>query len=104
MALLTENKVNQFGVIEEYWRILAINLNAQYKYCDITVGAYATQEARESMAEPMNVKKIRAKWSEDEYEKFFSPQALDLANGNIYEQAYEYIKYKDEVLSTALDI
>lgn len=101
MALLTKDKINQFGVIEEYWRILSININLQYKYCDVTLGAYANQETRENDKEPMNIKKVRAKWSEDEFEKYFSPRTK---SNNIYEQAYQYIKNKDEYFKDSIDV
>lgn len=120
MALLTENKINQFGVKEEYWRILAINLNIQYQYCDITLGAYASAEAREGNAEPMNIKKVRAKWSEDEFLKFFAPATFEAGiakasihgedeeetstlSTNIYQRAYDYIKVKDDYFKDAID-
>lgn len=111
MALLTENKKNQFGVKEEYWRILSINLNIQYNYCDITLGAYANEDARNSDAEPMNIKKVRAKWDNEEFFKFFAPQTFGLktasldnssdTNDNIYKRAYDYIKVKDEYFKDA---
>lgn len=113
MALLTENKINQFGVKEEYWRILGINLNIQYQYCDITLGAYASAEARANESEPMNIKKIRAKWSEDEFLKYFAPSTFEskttdaktLSNdsNNIYTRAYDYIRTKDEYFKDAKD-
>lgn len=111
MALLTENKINQFGVKEEYWRILNINLNIQYNYCDITLGAYANKDARNSDAEPMNIKKVRAKWDNKEFFKFFAPQTFELKkvntdessniSDNIYKRAYDYIKLKDEYFKEA---
>lgn len=105
MGLLTENKINQFGVKEEYWRILNINLNIQYNYCDITLGAYASEDARASEAEPMNIKKVRAKWDDEEFFKFFAPQTFKLESGdsNIYKRAYDYIKTRDEYFKEAKD-
>lgn len=105
MGLLTENKINQFGVKEEYWRILNINLNIQYNYCDITLGAYASEDARASEAEPMNIKKVRAKWDDEEFFKFFAPQTFELESGysNIYKRAYDYIKIRDEYFKEAKD-
>ena len=113
MALLTENKTNQFGVKEEYWRILSINLNIQYNYCDITLGAYANEDARNSDAEPMNIKKVRAKWDNEEFEKFFAPRTFELktakadeslnVSNNIYKRAYDYIKIRDEYFKEAKD-
>ena len=113
MALLTRDKINQFGVKEEYWRILSINLNLQYNYCDITLGAYANKNARNSDAEPMNIKKVRAKWDNEEFFKFFAPQTFELKaasindtsneNDNIYKRAYDYIKVKDEYFKDATD-
>lgn len=111
MALLTENKINQFGVIEEYWRILSINLNLQYNYCDITLAGYANAEIRNSKGEPMNIKKVRAKWDNEEFFKFFAPQTFDVKlinedgsadiSDNIYQRAYEYVKIKDEYFKDA---
>ena len=103
MALLTKDKINQFGVQEEYWRVLSINLNAQYQYCDITLGAYASAETRESDCEPMNIKKVRAKWSEDEFLSFFTAKAMNKENVNIYNQVYKYVKQKDEYFKDATD-
>lgn len=105
MALLTKDKVNQFGVMEEYWRILRINIDAQYNFCDITLGGYKDQESRESFAEPMNIKKVRANWSEEEFMKFFAPRAIEDSTevANIYNIAYNYVKYKDEYFSDAED-
>lgn len=113
MALLTENKINQFGVTEEYWRILSINLNIQYNYCDITLGGYANAKVRRSEAEPMNIKKVRAKWDSEEFFKFFAPQTFELKtanldessdiNDNIYKRAYDYIKIKDDYFKDAKD-
>lgn len=117
MALLTEGKVNQFGVQEEYWRILNVNINLQYNYCDITIGAYANAEARINGSEPMNIKKIRAKWDNEEFFKYFSPDTfinsseINFLNEteqsnmshNIYERFYDYIKVKDKYFESATD-
>ncbi|HAU85090.1 MAG TPA: hypothetical protein DCW90_06205 [Lachnospiraceae bacterium] len=103
MALITEGNINQYGVEEEYWRLLNININVQYKYADITVASYRNKEARDSNAEPMNLKKVRAKWNEEEFENYFSPQATTYRNKNIYELAYEYIKENDEHFANAID-
>ena len=111
MALLTKDKINQFGVQEEYWRILSINLNIQYNYCDITLGAYANEDARNSDAEPMNIKKVREKWDNEEFLKFFAHQTFELktakadessnVSDNIYKRAYDYIKVRDEYFKEA---
>ena len=113
MALLTKDKINQFGVQEEYWRILSINLNIQYNYCDITLGAYANEDARDQDAEPMNIKKVRAKWDNEEFFKFFASQTFESkttkadessnVSDNIYERAYDYIKVRDEYFKEAKD-
>ena len=103
MALLTEGKLNQFGAKEEYWRILNINLNLQYNYCDITIGGYVDTITREKGLEPMNIKKIRAKWDEKEFFKFFTPKSMNEENVNIYNRSYKYIKYKDEYFKDAID-
>ena len=103
MALLTKDKINQFGVQEEYWRVLSINLNVQYQYCDITLGAYASAETRESNCEPMNIKKVRAKWDEQEFLSFFTAKAMNEENVNIYNQVYKYVKQKDEYFKDAID-
>lgn len=103
MALLTKDKVNQFGVKEEYWRILNINLNLQYKYCDITVGGYVDAETRNEGSEPMNIRKIRAKWDEQEFLQFFTATALSEENVNIYNKAYDYIKHKEEYFKDAIN-
>lgn len=105
MALLTKDKINQFGVQEEYWRILSINLNIQYNYCDITLGAYANEDVRASEAEPMNIKKVRAKWDNEEFFKFFAPQTFTSKSddNNIYKRAYDYIKTRDEYFKEAKD-
>lgn len=103
MALLTEGKLNQFGAKEEYWRILNINLNLQYNYCDITIGGYVDTITREKGLEPMNIKKIRAKWDEKEFFKFFTSKSMNEENVNIYNRAYKYIKYKDEYFKDAID-
>lgn len=105
MALLTENKINQFGVQEEYWRILKINIDTQYNFCDITLGGYANQEVRDSESEPMNIRKVRANWSEEEFIQFFSVKSLEEApeGSNIYKRAYEYVKYKDKYFEDAIN-
>lgn len=104
MAILTQGKINQFGVQEEYWKLTNININLQYNYCDLTLAAYSSKDARDNNSEPMNFKKVRAKWSEDEFEKFFSPMALSRSTGNIYDVAYQYIKHKDDFFKDAIDI
>lgn len=112
MALLTKDRINQFGVPEEYWRILSINLNLQYNYADITIGGYTSKKARKNENEPMNIKKIRAKWDEEEFLSYFTPEAMNaryLSNEtdskplNIYAISYEYIKNKDEYFQDATD-
>lgn len=103
MALLTKDKINQFGVKEEYWRILSINLNLQYNYCDITLGAYASAEIRDLECEPMNIKKVRAKWDDTEFLKHFAPKALSADGANIYQKAYQYVKIKDGYFKDAID-
>lgn len=103
MALLTKDKINQFGAKEEYWRILSININLQYQYCDITLGAYIDEQTRAQELEPMNIKKVRAKWDEREFLKFFTAKAMNADGVNIYNRAYEYIKQKDEYFKDAID-
>lgn len=103
MALLTKDKINQFGVKEEYWRVMSININLQYQYCDITLGGYADAETRDNGSEPMNIRKVRAKWDEQEFLRFFTAQAMDEQNVNIYNQVYDYIKYKDDYFKDAID-
>lgn len=104
MAILTEGKINQFGVLEEYWRLTNININLQYNYCDLTLAGYSTKDSRDSELEPMSFKKVRAKWSEDEFEKYFSPMAMSKGASSIYDVAYEYVKHKDEYFKDAKDI
>ena len=77
MALLTKNKINQFGVKEEYWRVLTINLNLQYGYCDITLGGYIDEQTRIKGLEPMNIRKVRAKWSDDEFATYFTTSRIE---------------------------
>lgn len=89
MAIIKKDNINQFGVQEEYYRILNINLNLQYRFCDITVGGYASKQARMSESEPMNIRKFRAKWSEGEFLTYFTADAL--GEKSIYTVAYEYI-------------
>ena len=116
MALLTANKINQFGVTEEYWRVLSININLQYGYCDITMGAYASEETRLAGSEPMNIKKVRAKWNEEEFLKYFAPDTFESGiqttsnievksntSNNIYERIYQYIKETDAYFADATD-
>lgn len=119
MALLIEGKTNQFGVNEEYWRVVNININLQYKYCDITMASYVNADARDNGSEPMNIKKIRAKWDDEEFLKYFAPatfeqnsQATTLSldsqetrviSSNIYERVYDYIKHKDDYFKDATD-
>lgn len=119
MGLLTTNKVNQFGVKEEYWRVLNIKMDLQYKYCDISLGAYASEEARRIGSEPMNIKKVRAKWDENEFLKYFAPSTFSGAPAStvdqnndgvinmaddIYTRVYQYIKDKDPYFTDAVDI
>ena len=103
MDLLTKDKTNHFGSNEEYWRILSININLQYQYCDITLGAYIDEQTRAQELEPMNIKKVRAKWDEREFLKFFTAKAMNADGVNIYNRAYEYIKQKDEYFKDAID-
>lgn len=93
MALIKANNINQFGVTEEYYKILGININLQFKFCDITVGGYMSKEARLSESEPMNIRKVRAKWTEDEFGQYFSARAV--SDISVYTKAYEYLK-RDE--------
>ncbi|HSQ87506.1 hypothetical protein [Romboutsia sp.] len=60
-------------------------------------------ETRLSECEPMNIKKVRAKWEEGEYTNNFSPESMDAENVNIYNKAYDYIKTKDEYFADAID-
>lgn len=116
MALLTEGKINQFGVSEEYWRVLSININLQYGYCDITLGAYSSEETRNAGAEPMNIRKVRAKWNEEEFLKYFAPDTFEQSvktvslsedetnlSSNMYKRIYEYVKSKDTYFADAID-
>lgn len=108
MAIQIKDYINQYGIEEQYWRILSMNINLQYKYVDITLGGYATQEARDNGAEPMNTKKVRAKWDEEEFDAFFSPNAPRMLSAdvgmNIYNIAYDYIKYKDKMFENSIDV
>ena len=93
MALLKANYINQFGVTVQYWKITNINLNSYYKWCDIEVRGYCTQEDRDNGNEPVERLKVRAKWTDAEYGTYFSPEVL--ADKSIFISAYEYIKTKD---------
>ena len=103
MALLVKNKINQFGVKEEYWRIVKVNIDLIYNFCDITIASYHNKDARDNDLEPMNLHKVRAKWSPEEFEAFFSAKVLSESSTNIYEQAYAYIKSKDPMFLDAID-
>lgn len=101
MALLKEDYKNQYGVLEQYWKVIGININLQLKYCDITIGGYTTQEARDNGSEYMNIKKVRAIWSDEEFGSFFSTKAL--SNKSLYNNAYEYLK-TDKFFKDAIDV
>ncbi|MEG0908761.1 MAG: hypothetical protein RSH78_00160 [Bacilli bacterium] len=108
MALYKEGYENQYGVLCEYWRIINININLQYKFCDITLGGYHTKETRFEDKEPMEIRKVRAKWAEDEFEQYFSPKAISVFSieenpTNIYNNAYEYVK-KDDFFNDSKNI
>lgn len=104
MGLLVKGNTNQYGAKEEYWRILSININLQYAYCDITLGSYVSEEARQAGAENMNTKKVRAKWTEDEFFSFFTTRAMSAPGETIYKKAYEYIVYKDDFFKNAQNV
>lgn len=107
MALQISGHINQYGIEEGYWRIIGINMNLQYKYVDITMAGYSTQEARDEGKEPMNTKKVRAKWDEEEFAAFFAPDApMMLADSqmNIYQIAYNYVKQKDNLFQSSSNV
>ena len=103
MALQIKDYVNQFGVEEGYWRILGININLQYRYVDITMGGYNSKEERDLGKEPMNTKKVRAKWSEDEFDAYFAPKTYSMSGQDIYSIAYQYVKDKDPMFKDCKD-
>lgn len=100
MALVKKGYVSEFGVPQEYWKITAINFNFLLSYGDITVGGYMTKEARDNEYEPLSTRKVRCKWTDDEFFAYFSPEALK--NKSFYDRVYEYIK-TDEFFKEALD-
>lgn len=108
MALYTENRDNMYGLTTEYWKVARINIDAIYKFCDITLYGYATREARDQDKEPLEQKKVRANWSEGEFAKYFSAEALSKNRSsdplsNIYEAAYNYVKEKENMFDDAKD-
>ena len=92
MALIKEGYIGNFGIPCEYWKIVDIHINLKYKWCDITLDGYSNQRIRmaEQKYEPLERKKIRAVWSQDEFGRFFTPYAL--SDVSIYDQAYEFVK------------
>lgn len=126
MGLLIPDKVGDSGALEEYWKVLGININAQYKWTDIKMGAYHTQEARDKGFEPIRTKTVRANWSDEEYNKYFSPESFGNANpiasmkafnlasqeeienaifleSNIFERAYAYVKQREKEFTGGLN-
>lgn len=93
MGLFKENYTNQFGVPSQYWKIVNININNYYKWCDIEVRGFYSQETRDANKEAVDRIKIRANWNPEEYGQYFSPTALE--SKSIFINAYEYIKTKD---------
>ena len=51
----------------------------------------------------MNIKKVRAKWDDEEFLKFFTSEVMSKDNVNIYNRAYKYVKYRDEYFKDAID-
>lgn len=102
MALIKKDNTNQFGVSETYYRITGINLNLHFKFCDITVSGYASKDARLQNKEPLNIRTIRAKWTDEEFGAYFSPRVI--SNNSIYNMAYEYIKQDDYFKDCEIDM
>jgi hypothetical protein len=101
MALYKDNYTNQFGIPTQYWKVTGINLNTFYKYCDIELAGFYSQETRDANKEPLEKRKVRAKWTPEEFEAYFSASALD--GSSIYLKAYEYIK-NNEFFQDCIDI
>jgi hypothetical protein len=101
MALFKENYENRFGISTQYWKITGININSYYKWCDIEVKGFYNKETRDANKEPLERENIRAKWTDDEFEMFFSSTALE--GVSIYTKAYEYVKTK-EFFTDCIDI
>lgn len=99
MALIKENYTNDNGSKEEYWKIVAINFNFLLGYGDIVMGGYPSEETRRLNCEPMSITRIRAKWTDEEFFGYFSPESLK--DKSVYDKAYEYIKlnpfFKDAI-------
>lgn len=100
MALIKEGYISEFGVPCEYWKVTAINFNFLLDYGDITVGGYMTKETRDKEYEPISKKKIRCKWTDEEFYAYFSPEALE--GKSFYDRVYEYIK-SDEFFKDAIN-
>lgn len=100
MALVKEGYISEFGVPTEYWKITAFNFNFLLDYGDITMGGYMSKDARDKEFEPMSTRKIRCKWTDEEFFQYFSPQALE--NTSVYQRAYEYVK-EDAFFKDAID-
>lgn len=100
MALVKKGFISEFGVPQEYWKITSINFNFLLDYGDITVGGYMTKGAREEEYEPLSKRKIRCKWSDDEFYGYFSPEALK--DKSFYDRVYEYVK-NDDFFKDAID-
>ncbi|GAA0092943.1 hypothetical protein UT300009_29730 [Paraclostridium bifermentans] len=99
MALIKKGYISEFGVPEEYWKITAVNFNYLLDYGDITLGGYMTKEARDAEYEPLSTYKIRCRWTDEEFQAYFSAEAL--RDKDFFDRMYEYVKqdsfFKDAI-------
>lgn len=103
MALIKKNYISPFGVPTEYWKVTAVNFNYLLDYGDITMGGYMTKETRDKEYEPIMTRKIRCKWTDEEFGEYFSAEALK--EKNFFDALYDYIKQNpnDTFFADAID-
>lgn len=94
MALI-KNKETNYGIEASYWRIGYVSLDRINKYGSISLNLFFNKDAKDYI----DSKTVIIETAE-EYEKFFSTEALQNYK-DIYHASYEFVKSKDEYFKNA---
>lgn len=107
MALYKEIEVIN-GVVVPYWRIASINNMVFFKYVDINMYGYLSEDLAKTLRPDGTpyapVETLRVRCHEVYYNQYFGPEVLAIEGNNIQTQAYKYAKEIDPRFMGAVDL
>lgn len=100
MAISTTGYISPHGVEIKYWKVCGVNINPYYKWADVQLMGFATEEARQEGKECLQ--SLRMKITGAYYTQYFDDAVLKESGTSPACMAYKYIQenelaFKDSV-------